>query len=366
MLTIDVRWMDLAGIGTYLAHVVPGILATFTDDPICLLGNTARLANLPGVDNSNVRILDVHSPMYSIREQFEIIQTIPKETKLFFATHYNIPLLYRGRMLVTVYDVMHLARYDLVGGLHKWLYAAMMLNATRWRAESILTISNFSKDELERLTFAGRADIHPIHLGVSDDWLTIPTQPRPYEGRYILYVGNVKPHKNLSALVRAYTTLAHRIPHDLVIVGRKEGFITGDDTVVRTTATMGDRIVFTGRVDDATLKQYFVHADIFVFPSLYEGFGLPPIEAMAAGCPTLVSNAASLPEICGDASLYCDPGNPTDIAEKLQTILDDPELQSLLRTRGRERIKTFRWETCVRKTCAVIARLLHGSHPVSH
>lgn len=357
MITIDARWLNTSGIGTYLRNTLPGVIAACPENEFCLLGDKSVLASLENVTRPNVRLIEARSSMYSLAEQLELARIIPKETRLFWATHYNIPLLYRGKILVTVYDLFHLAMPDLVGGLHKRLYAKIMFLAVHRRAAAIITISQFTKNELIRFVGEGRQPIYPIHLGVADAWLHIPPSARPYPNKYILYAGNVKPHKNLSALVKAFGSICNKVNHDLVIVGKKEGFITGDQIVAKEAKRLGGRVQFTGYVDDDKLRQYFTHADILAFPSLYEGFGLPPLEAMAAGCPVLVSTAASLPEICGDAALYCDPHRHEDIASKLLELLTDEGLRDELRRKGSERARTFTWDKCVNQTCDVIRTL---------
>lgn len=358
MITIDARWINTSGMGTYLRNLLPGIISIYPEQKFCLLGDVKTLSTLEWVRSANVTLIEVNSAMYSLTEQVELTKKIPKETKLFWATHYNIPLFYRGDMLVTIYDLFHLAMPRLVGGSHKRFYAKLMFHMVRWRALEILTISHFTKNEFCRFTGSTLQPIYPIHLGVANSWFDIQLSDRPYSGKYILFVGNVKPHKNLSALVSAFNLISNSIPHDLVIVGKKEGFITGDAIVAALAANLSSRVHFTGYVDDATLHQYFAHADAMVFPSLYEGFGLPPLEAMAAGCPVLVSNAGPMPEVCGDAALYCDPYSVDDMAAKLLTILNDEPLRAKLRQRGLEHARTFSWERCIAKTSEVIRGLL--------
>lgn len=358
MITIDARWLNASGIGTYLRHVVPGIVAAFPEYRFVLLGNIEEVEELELRSDAKVDVIPASSKMYSISEQIEIFRKIPKDTGLYFAPHYNIPLAYRGKMLVTVYDLFHLAMPHLVGGFHKRLYARFMFDAVRRRADAILTISRFTRDELIRYTGVGRQQIYPIHLGVDESWFEVPSAGNPYGKPYLLYVGNIKPHKNLGALIKAFEALAEDIPHDLVLLGKREGFITGDSSSVLEARKLRGRVYFTGRVEDATLKQYVLHADALVFPSLYEGFGLPPVEAMAAGCPVISSNAASLPEICGDAVLYCDPYNPADIASKIRLLMGDEELRSELRARGSVRARRFTWEACITTTCGVVDGLL--------
>ena len=344
--------------GTYLKNVLPGVIKALPNSNFCLLGDVNLLTATTGMTGSNVNLIQTDSAMYSLTEQFELVRKIPKETSLFWATHYNVPLLYCGRMLVTVHDLFHLAKPELVGGLHKRLYAKIMFKAVHHRATAIVTVSRFTRDEFVRFTGKTIHPIYPIHNAVAKAWFDILRNARPYAKKYILFVGNVKPHKNLSTLVKAFGLICDKIPHDLVIVGKKEGFITGDAVVASVAASLGSRVHFTGYVDDETLHQYFAHAEALVFPSLYEGFGLPPLEAMAAGCPVLCSNAASLPEICGDAAIYFDPNRVDDIADKLLMLLNDDELWALLKQRGLERAKSFKWEDCVRQTCDVIRGLL--------
>jgi len=140
-------------------------------------------------------------------------------------------------------------------------------------------------------------------------------------------------------------------------VGKKEGFITGDRAVERSAAALGDRVRFTGLVDDALLKKYVACADALVLPSFYEGFGLPPLEAMACGCPTIVSNRASLPEVCGDAALYCDPHDVKDIAARMLDVATSDATRVALREKGLAHARKFTWNKCARETVAVIERL---------
>jgi glycosyltransferase involved in cell wall biosynthesis len=362
MITVDARWINSSGIGTYLRNLLPGLVGAMPNHEFSLLGDVCGLERINGLHRANVRLIAADAPMYSLSEQLELARKIPRQTELFFATHYNIPLLYQGKMLVTVYDLFHLAMPEMVGGLHKRLYARVLFKAVRRRAAEIITISQFTRDELIRLTGPATQAIHPIHLGVEDSWFHIPDSPSPHPKPYILFVGNVKPHKNLGALIDAFARICDLVPHDLVLVGKNDGFITGDKSVTLQAQELDGRVKFTGLVDDKALKTYFAHADSMVFPSLYEGFGLPPLEAMAAGCPVLVSAIGPMPELFGNAALYCDPRRPDDIAAKLLSILRDSNLRDDLRTRGLERARTYTWDKCVTQTAIVVERLVNTQH----
>ena len=360
MITIDLRWLNASGIGTYLKNVSPGIIMTFRDRRFTLIGDKAEIRRLGLPDDQRISVVAAKSKMYSLSEQAEIPNLIPKDTRLYFAPHYNIPLLYRGRMLVVVHDLFHLAMPDLVNGFHKSLYARFMFSAVRRKADAIITNSCFTKNELIRFTGLGRQQIYPIHLGVNRSWFDVSATATP-SGRkpYLLCIGNVKPHKNLGALIKAFALISADIPHNLILAGRKDGFITGDTNALMAAEELQGRVQFTGYLDEVMLKQYVAQADILVFPSLYEGFGFPPLEAMAAGCPVIVSNAASMPEICSDAAMYCDPYKPRDIACKILEVIRNKKMREDLICAGRAHVRHFTWEKCVKETCDVIDKLLH-------
>jgi glycosyltransferase involved in cell wall biosynthesis len=246
--------------------------------------------------------------------------------------------------MVTIHDIFHLAMPQYVKGPHKRAYAKGLFMVIARKAGTVVCSSDYTLSEVKRLTKIDHSKLHRVHLGVDEAWFDAVPERNPHPEPYLLYVGNVKPHKNLRALLSAYRMIEGEIPHDLVIVGKNEGFITGDAQVAEEARLLGGRVKFTGSISLAVLRQYVIHADCLVLPSLYEGFGLPPLEAMACGCPTIVSTAASLPEVCGDASLYIDPHRPEDIAAKIKMLLNDEALRSELRSKGRQQAARFGWE----------------------
>ena len=358
MLTVDVRALRNSGIGTYIQNLLPRLVEAMPRLRFHLLGSADDLSSLPWTGAPNVTLADCGAALYSVREQLELPQKTPKGTRLFWSPHYNVPLFYGGKLLVPVHDVFHLVAPDL--NLPKRLYAKAMFRAVRRKADAIVTVSEFSKGELLRLTGEGKQRVTPIHIGVDEAWFSVGDAPRPYEKPYILFVGSVKPHKNVGGLIRALELAQRRIPHDLVIVGRREGLLTADEGVAALAQSLGDRVHFTGFVQEDTLKQFVKHADALALPSFYEGFGLPPLEAMACGTPALVSNAASLPEACGDAALYCDPHSPQDIADKLVRLTEDEALRTSLRKKGSERAARFSWDACAEGTLGVLERALNA------
>lgn len=360
MISIDARLIHSSGIGTYLSNLLPLVIDEFKEYRLSLLGNTQKLLKLSWVKDKKINVVDLRSSIYSLSEQIELVRAIPQETILFWSPHYNIPLFYKGKLLVTIHDVCHLAMPEYFGGLHKQLYAKLMFKAIQNKADAILCDSWFTKFELERFKIPVKQPVFPIHLGIDADWASLDKGNSPclHNNPYLIYVGNIKPHKNLSRLLKAFELIVNRIPHNLICVGKKEGFITGDSQIASQTAQLEGRVFFTGHVSEQVLKAYFVHADALVLPSLYEGFGFPPLEAMACGCPAIVSNVASLPEVCGEAALYFDPLKPQDIADKILKLLTNQSLQEELRRNGHEQAKQFSWEKCARETLEVIQSIL--------
>jgi glycosyltransferase involved in cell wall biosynthesis len=355
-LTVDLRWIDSSGVGVYIKGILPGIIAQLGEASIVGIGDRSRLEEFPWSRAANVRLIDCRAGRYSLAEQIQLPLAIPRDTDLFFSPYYTIPLLYRGRLAVTVHDLSHRVIPEIIGDPKKRLYAQVMFRALRKRASVIFTVSNFSKAELLRFTTGPREDnILPTPLGISPEWDGATQLPPVRENPYFVYVGNIKPYKNVGRLVEAFLKISDQIPHDLVIVGQSEGLITGESAeFFERVRGAKKRIHLTGFVSHQELLSLVGHAQALVMPSLYEGFGLPPIEAMAAGTPVAVAMAASLPEICGEAALYFNPLETADISAKLIAIASDIGLRQQLKERGLERSRLYTWDSCSKKTAEAL------------
>jgi glycosyltransferase involved in cell wall biosynthesis len=359
-LCIDLRWIDASGVGMYIQGIMPGIVEKLKDFSIVGMGDRSRLEEFSWASAPNVQLIDCRARRYSLAEQIQLPLAIPSVTDLFFSPYYTIPLLYRGRLAVTVHDMSHLVVAEIVNNSRKRFYAQTMFRTLRKRAAVIFTVSNFSKSELLRLTTGPKEDnILPTHLGISPEWYAAAELPTMRDRPYFVCVGNVKPYKNLGRLVEAFLKIRDRVPHDLVIIGQSEGLITGESTeFFDRIRDAGERVHLTGFVSRAELLSLVGHASGLIMPSLYEGFGLPPIEAMAAGVPVAVSRVASLPEVCGDAALYFDPLEIDQIADKMLAIATDATLARQLRENGLKHSQLFTWQSCSEKTAqALIANL---------
>jgi glycosyltransferase involved in cell wall biosynthesis len=357
-IAVDARLIGASGIGTYLSQLLPRLISARDDLHFTLLGPSSTLAGLPWTRAASVRVVGLETPIYSVREQVALPLAIPAGTDVFWSPHYNIPLAWRGRLIATIHDLAHLALPELVAGAHRRAYARFMFGQVARRANAIVTVSDFTRVEFERLVGGRRVKPEVVHSGVDTRWFHLPPSRSPHSVPYLLYVGNVKPHKNLGRLLEAFGQVAPRVSWDLLIAGKDEGFLNGDRTVRAAADRLSPRVQMLGSLTQDLLEQYLSHAGALVLPSLYEGFGLPPLEAMACGRPAIVSRVAALPEICSDAAIYCNPLDPASIAAAIVQVHDDPALRETLRCRGLDRARHFTWERSAQGTLAILDRVL--------
>jgi glycosyltransferase involved in cell wall biosynthesis len=315
------------------------------------------------------KIIPFNKPIYSISEQIEYPAIIPK-CDIFFSPHYNVPLLpiKAKHKITTIHDVFHLAFYKSLSISQK-IYAKLVINHAIKQSDCIITVSEFSKKEILRYTNSKYSSkIVMIHNGMEFNNVQLKNNLHPYSNKpYFLYVGNVKPHKNLSRAIEAFELLLsdyeysqQEKPH-FIIVGKREGFITGDDNIVNrinNNSLLQKHVAFTGWISDEELYNLYVNALALVFPSYYEGFGYPPLEAMSLGTPVIASTAASIPEVCGEAALYFDPFDVMDIFAKMKFIITNDFLRNDLIKKGIHNVQRFTKEASINKHIQLFEKYL--------
>ncbi len=215
-----------------------------------------------------------------------------------------------------------------------------------YKSDAIITISEYVQKEATEILKGYRGTIKSIPLGYDMALFNSQkeiTSEYSFPERFILFVGSVEPRKNLKSLLEAYTRLPNNVKNDckLLIAGFK-GWKNNE--IMDLLKKEKKHVEYLGYVGKQLLADLYKNALCFIYPSLYEGFGLPPLEAMACGCPVIVSNVASLPEVCGDAACYVDPHNVESISEGLYQLLIDESLRHSLVKKGLERAKRFSWE----------------------
>lgn len=288
--------------------------------------------------------------IYSIREQLNYPFKLPK-ADIFWSPHYNTPILpiRCKKRVVTIHDVYHLTDVGQIN-LKQKIYANLLMQNSIRRSNQIITVSEFSKNEIIRHTGCKADKISVIHNGVAEinTIADLPNKKYNIPEKYLLFVGNVKPHKNLIVLCQAFLKLPNNLQDELkiVIVGKKEGFITGDIQLldlINNEPMLQENVIFTGYVEDEDMNAIYQKAMIFIFPSLYEGFGLPPLEAMLNSTPVICSDIPPLKEICDDAVLYFDPKNSDDLVTKI-IHMNDHNIAEKYVLLGNNRAKEFTWK----------------------
>lgn len=325
-LCIDARMINSGGIGTILKKLIPSLPFRTT----LLVSSPQKAGKL------------CKAPIYSIREQFSLPYSIPR-CDLFWSPHYNIPLLpiRAKKRAVTIHDAYHLA-FNPCLRLEEKLYARMMFHQAVHRSDLIFTVSLFSQKELCRYLSIPPSKIRVIYPGIDFDRFSREMPQDAIREKYslppsfFLFVGNVKPHKNLRLIFEAYQHFSIEMP--LVVIGKINGLLTPDLSI------LNRQCIHLEEVSDEELPAFYQMATALIFPSLYEGFGFPPLEAMAAGCPAIVSNRASIPEACGKAAYFIDPENFEELATAMRLVASDVALREKLKKKGKEQAHKFSWD----------------------
>lgn len=343
-----------SGIGTYIRNTVPRVVRLAPDWRFTILVDPKGNAEwATGAGTANVRLAPLHCRVYGVREQIDLVARTPRDAALFWSTHYNFPLAARQPVVVTIHDVGHLRLPEYTRSVVRHGYAKLMFRMVRRRAAGVLFDSAFSRDEFTALVGPASGNAGVVHLGVDASWFQPEGGAPPIGQPYFVYVGNIKPHKNLGVLLDAFDRVRTELDCRLAIIGRSEHFRTPDPAIRERLARAQD-VSLLGELDDAEVRSYVRHAVALISPSLYEGFGLPPLEAMAIGCPAIVSRVASLPEVCGDAAAYFDPRDPSALAELMLGVARDPAKRRRLVERGGAHVRKFDWDATARATHAVL------------
>lgn len=364
-----VGWCEV-GQTTAMARLHPENSYTYSffsrkDDHIKL----ERIAPFAG-DDIDTQIAHFSGYIYRAASAF-----LPWPYKSFFGkkadlTHFFnfiVPPGVHGKTVVTVHDMTYKAFPETVRGRTRTMLN-MGLKKSMKRADIIVTVSEFSKSEILKWFPEHEKKLRVVPCGVDLDRFKPCTEPERIpqvkqslgiEGDYFLYVGTIEPRKNLERLIIAYDIFSKRKGVDvpkLVLAGGKGWLYDGIYGKVQELG-LDKQVIFTKYIPSEDMNPLMCGALAFVFPSIYEGFGIPPLEAMACGVPVLASNAASLPEVTGDCAVTCDAFSEESIAEGLARLCDDGELRKDLSERGRKRAELFTWDSSAEKLYNVYKEL---------
>ncbi|WP_370332369.1 glycosyltransferase family 4 protein [Mycolicibacterium hippocampi] len=369
-LLFDARHIHQSGIGTYIGTLLPELEAVFADRGLSLAILAAEHA-IPEVHDGTTVIVDGQgASMYSLGEQ-RVWSSVLKALRPrgMWIPHYTFPLAalkpsHRGTLLfVTVHDTLHVMEQRISGqnGARR-AYARTMLGLDVRRCRTIFTPSQATAAMLPSAKGGAHVEVSPIP--VDERWfLPVDAALSPVREPFILYVGNAKWHKNLPLLLTAYAEVADQIPHRLVIAGSGESLRGGDDRVPALAAAQGDRVEVMGRLDFDVLRSLMSCADLLVMPSLHEGAGLPPIEAMACRTAVLASDIAALRETCGAGADYFDPNDAGELAGLLVRLGRDEQARAALAERGWSHVTARQAGLSLRPSAASVADELGAPVP---
>lgn len=358
IIVLDARMLDKSGIGTYLKNVVQPIAEQYD---FIFLGDEQEIHH----SFKNAKIIPYNHPIYSIKEQLYIPVKVPR-CDVFWSPHINIPLLpvLTKKRLVTIHDMFHTAQMHTMSRIKK-AYTRLILNSLNIYKPEVITVSEFSKSEILKYTKIPENKITVSYNGYDTEKFKLNgvSPSLGQSDKYLLYVGNIKPHKNLNLIVEAFRILKNetQLNPKLKIVGKKDGFIMGDDTVATniTKYNLDDNIQFTGKINDKELVEIYQHASFLIFPSKYEGFGLPPLEAMACGCPSIVSDISVFRELYQQSVLYTPLEDPRQLANNIQDALSNNQKLDTLKSSFPTILEKYSWKKSQEIHLRVIENLLN-------
>ena len=369
---IDARKVQDFGIGTYIRNLVAGLAEIDDENCYVLFTGSQGRDSFDGLPD-NFRLVVERSPVYSARELMALSWRLFRlRLDLYHATHYVLPLATPSRVVVTIHDIIHLLYPQFLPNRLAFVYAQRMMRRSLTGADRVIAVSENTRSDLTEYFGVDGSDIEVIYNGVDDAfrerlseedldrWLRQLDVRRPY----LLFVGNPKPHKNLDRVIRAYARACETAEIDapLVCVGDR----TAAQFKLRQRAQqlgVGDRVRLLGHVAQEALPALYQGASLFLYPTLYEGFGLPVVEAMASGTPVLTSNTSALKEIAGGHAHLVDPLDTERMARAIVRLMTDHAYREKLAAKGLARSRDFRWRLTAERTRQVYLDVLRTMGP---
>ena len=363
---IDIRKINDFGIGTYIRHLVNGLAREGGGHEYVLLHPDGEdVGDLPG---SMERAIEP-SGLYSIREPFSLGSATHRlRLDLLHCPHYVTPFSSACPVAVTIHDIIHLLFQQHLPNVFARAYATYFMRRAAKKAAVIFTVSESSRRDILKHLPAEEDRIIVTPNGVDpicfesfpEEETAAVLQKHDLEKPYVLYVGNNKPHKNLPRALEAFRIFRKSAPQwHFALAGGSFADPTSGAALLQMVEEkrLADAIVFLGFLPRRELAIIYAAANIFFFPSLYEGFGLPPLEAMAAGVPVVCSDRSAMPEVLGDAPLYAEPDDVTIMSMQMRAATDEATRRRMVAA-GQEQAKKFVWSRTVQLTLEGYERVL--------
>jgi glycosyltransferase involved in cell wall biosynthesis len=308
------------------------------------------------VDVKNSLIFDhLHVPLWCQKNKIDIL----------FSPKNVIPFFSRSKNIVTIHDLAYFMPESNAYLPHDAIYMKSMIKNSCKRADVIIADSRNTKKDIVRFTGTDADKIKVVHLGVNGNFKVIKEKKlldkvrSEYQlsDRFILFTGGITPRKNLLKLIQAFNEISDEIPHELVLTGSRGWNNKKELELIE----QNNKIKRLGFLPDEDMPVLYNLADAFVYPSLYEGFGLPILESMACGCPVISSDSSSLPEVVGDAGLMVDPYDVDALAKAIVEVLTNDRCREELVQKGLDRVKQFTWENSIKNTLNALTEISIGA-----
>lgn len=373
-IAIDARKIRDFGIGTYVRHLIRELAEIDQENRYVLLIKHADREELEELPDNFHPVVE-SSPVYSLRELVILSWRLFRlDLDLYHSTHYVLPAVVPTRVVVSIHDIIHLLYPEFLPSRFAFLYAQRMIHRSLQRGDRILTGSYCTKSDLMEQFDVPDRKIEVIPYGVDDEfrrklstdeldrWRRNLDLPR----RYILFVGNVeKAHKNLDRVVQAYAKAVEEKNFDapLVCVGNRTGAAVSKVKQRARQLGVEDRIHLLGHVADEALPAVYQGATLFLYPTLYEGFGLPVVEAMASGVAVVTSDSSALCEVAQNYADLVDPLDVDAIADAIVHCMTDDDHRRNLAKLGRRRAEEFHWRRTAERTRQVYLETIRGRRP---
>ncbi len=358
------------GLGRYTQEIIDNIIKIDQDNEYIVFLRRENFSSFK-CDGLRVKKVLLYIKWYGLAEQIIFPFYIWRyKLDLMHFPHFNVPIFCPVKFIITIHDLILIKfptlRATTLGPVIykiKSLGYKIVISLAVKRSKKILTVSGYTKDDLIKqfdikpykiiVTYEGVAELAKAHAPVDANTVL---NKHGIKAPYLLYVGNAYPHKNLEALIKVFSAINKNFSDlRLILVGKEDYFYNRLKAYAK---NFSNNIIFPGYIPDNELKVLYANAILYVFPSFYEGFGLPPLEAMAHGLPVVSSNKTCLPEILGAAALYFNPTDNMDIKYVIEKAMADKNLRADLRSRGYELVKKYSWIDCANKTLEVYKNIL--------
>ncbi len=383
-IAIDIRRMTEFGVGTYIRNVVRALGRLDHESEYFLVGAPPKVQEI-GVLPPNFQTVPLLAPERSLRGYREFRGALKnlKCDLVHIPNLFSVPRALPCPYVMTVHDMLeHMSGSPGLSGFWQSMYFQLTKRALGGAAR-IFAVSNFTRNEIEKLFDIPLNHIEVVYNAIDERFLHGHASSadreliaKRYQVTYpfLLYAGRISPHKNVVRMIEAFSALKTELERDqaypdlkLIIIGDD---LSGNPDLRRTVVRSGVQhdVRFLGFIPIEVLRIFYDEAKIFVFPSLYEGFGLPPLEAMAHGTPVVTSNVSSLPEVVGNAAVLVNPENVFEIMRALHRVLMDKPLRDRMKERGYRQATKFSWEISVRRVLDVYHQIARdgGSEPGQH